>query len=148
MNREEVAELLALIEGFERRAFPQGATDAWLTIMAHVDYRDAAQAVVEHFDSPEPLVGAVQPGPIKRRALVIAETRERRERRAIAAPSARAEPNEEYRRALAALVAKFGDQRRPVRPPARADASRPTSADSGITQAARSQALRTLANVA
>jgi hypothetical protein len=150
MNRAEVTDLLTLIEGFERRAFPRGATDAWLTIMADVEYPDAAQAVVEHFDTPEPLHAAVQPGPLKRRAKVIAEVRERAARRAIEPAPVRTEPNEEYRAALAALAAKVGQTDRRVRRPMRADASRPTSADSGITEEVRARYLRALdlANVA
>jgi hypothetical protein len=148
MNRAEVTDLLTLIEGFERRAFPRGATDAWLTIMAGVEYPDAAQAVVEHFDTAEPLKGAVQPGPIKRRAVVIREVRERAANRAIEPASRRAEPNEEYRAALAALAAKVGQVDRPVRRPMRADATRPTAADSEITEEVRVRALRALAHVA
>jgi hypothetical protein len=142
MNRAEVTDLLTLIEGFERRAFPRGATDAWLTIMAGVEYPD------EHFDTAEPLKGAVQPGPIKRRAVVIREVRERAANRAIEPASRRAEPNEEYRAALAALAAKVGQVDRPVRRPMRADATRPTAADSGITEEVRARALRALAHVA
>ena len=61
MNRSEVADLLALIEGFERRPFPANAVDAWLAVMARVEYRDAAQAVTEAFDTAEPLKTPVQP---------------------------------------------------------------------------------------
>lgn len=116
MNRAEVTDLLTLIEGLERRTFPLGAHNAWLTIMADVEYRDAAQAVVEHFDTPEPLHAAVQPGPIKRRAKVIAEVRQRAMRRAIEPAPVRAEPNEEYRAAVARLAAKVGQgERQPGR---------------------------------
>lgn len=148
MNRAEVTDLLTLIEGFERRAFPRGATDAWLTIFAGVEYPDAAQAVVEHFDTAEPLKVAVQPGPIKRRAVALREVRERAARRAIEPAPVRTEPNEEYRAALAALAAKMGQTDRPVRRPMRADASRPTTADSEITEEVRARALRALAYVA
>jgi hypothetical protein len=101
MNRSEVADLLALIEGFERRPFPANAVDAWLAVMARVEYRDAAQAVTEAFDTAEPLKTPVQPGQIKRRAVVIRENRERVQGRAIEAPSSSTRPNEAYLRARA-----------------------------------------------
>jgi hypothetical protein len=145
MNRSEVADLLALIEGFERRPFPANAVDAWLAVMARVEYRDAAQAVTEAFDTAEPLKTPVQPGQIKRRAVVIRENRERVQGRAIEAPSSSTRPNEAYLRARAELARRIGDPARlSPRSPARADTSQPVSTDSGITNDARNRAASAL----
>lgn len=148
MNRTDVQRVLAFIEGFERRAFPVSAVDAWLAIMAPLQVADVMQAAVEHFDSAEPIQGGVQPGPLKRRAIVIAEVRERAAKRAIEPASTYTPPNDEYRRAMAELVAKFGDANRPVRRPMRASATHPTAPDSQITEQRRAASLHRLARVA
>lgn len=144
MNRNEVRDLLTLIEGFERRAFPPTATDAWLLLLAGVEQADAIRAVREHFDSSE--VGSpVQPGQIKRRANVIRETRERARRRELAGPPPGRPPNAEYLRARDELAKRLGNLNRPAeRAPMRADASTPTTHDSGITDDARKRALASL----
>jgi hypothetical protein len=154
MNRTDVQRVLAFIEGFERRAFPASAVDAWLAIMAPLQVADVMQAAVEHFDSAEPIQGGVQPGPLKRRAIVIAEVRERAAKRAIEPASSYTPPNDEYRRAMAELVARFGDASRPAtsatvrRRPMRANTTHPTSADSEITEQHRAASLHRLARVA
>jgi hypothetical protein len=144
MNRQEVRDLLTLIEGFERRTFPASAVDAWLSIMAPVEYRDALQAVRDHFDAAEPIRDPVQPGPIKRRAKLIAELRESRTR-AIAAPNC-APPNQEYLARRAELAQRFGDTSRALRRPRapRAEDRRPVDADSSVTNEARNAALDAL----
>lgn len=146
MNRTEVRTLLEFIEGFERRSFPSTATDAWLAIMARTELADAMQAVTEFFDQPEP-AGAVQPGPIRRRAALIRETRERR---AIGPVPNASPPNETYLRARAQLARRLGDPNRELarRPPARADTSTPTTSDSGVTDAARLRSLAALRSYA
>jgi len=143
VNRNEVRDLLTLIEGFERRAFPPAAVDSWLLLMAGIDQGDAIRAVREHFDSPEIGNSLVQPGQIKRRANVIRETRERAERRALTGPPQGDPPNPEYLRARRALAARFGDLERPAtRAPMRADTSTPVDPNSGITEVARQRGLR------
>lgn len=141
MNRTEVRDLLTLIEGFEGRPFPASAVDAWLLLLARVEQADAIQAVREHFDSAEVSANRVQPGQIKRRAIAIREVRERAERRALPAPTQGTPPNQAYLRARQRLAERFGDLNRvTARPPMRADASSPTTPDSGITDDARRRA--------
>lgn len=79
MDRTEIVEMLTFIEQLDRRPFPPGAADAWLTMFADVPYADAMQAVREHFDQPEP--ERLIAGGIRRRAKVIAEVRERATKR-------------------------------------------------------------------
>lgn len=143
MNRDQVRDLLTLIEGFERRPFPPTAIDAWLLLMADIEQPDAIRAVREHFDSAE-VSNAVQPGQIKRRANIIRETRERAQRRALPGPQAGSRPNAEYLRMRAELARRFGDLDRATRAPMRADANAPVAPDSQVTEDARNRALASL----
>lgn len=97
MNRDEVQRTLTLIQAFDRRPFPPESVDAWLLLFAEIPFADAARAVQEHFDQPEPQ--QLAPGAIKRRATVLRETRERAAQRSIAPATRRDEPNDDYRRA-------------------------------------------------
>jgi len=49
MKHELVEELLKLIVSFDRSPFPDGAVDAWFLALDGVDYRDARQAVMDHY---------------------------------------------------------------------------------------------------
>lgn len=49
MKHELVEELLNLIVSFDRSPFPDGAVDAWFLALDGVDYRDARQAVLDHY---------------------------------------------------------------------------------------------------
>jgi len=49
MRHELVEDLLKLIVSFDRSPFPDGAVDAWFLALDGVDYRDAQQAVMDHY---------------------------------------------------------------------------------------------------
>lgn len=51
MKIELVEALLDLIVSFDRSPFPDGAADAWFLALDGVDYRDARQAVMDHYGS-------------------------------------------------------------------------------------------------
>jgi hypothetical protein len=82
MKHELVKELLDLIVSFDRSPFPDGAVDAWFLALDGVDYRDARQAVMEHYGSlgARDKTGAVRrivPADVRSRAAALREARER-----------------------------------------------------------------------
>lgn len=82
MKIELVEHLLDLIVSFDRSPFPDGAVDAWFLALDGVDYRDARQAVMDHYGAlgARDKNGAVRrciPADIKARAGALRDVRER-----------------------------------------------------------------------
>jgi len=82
MRHELVEELLKLIVSFDRSPFPDGAVDAWFLALDGVDYRDAHQAVLDHYGAlgARDKHGAVRrciPADIRTRSAALREQRER-----------------------------------------------------------------------
>lgn len=82
MKIELVEHLLDLIVSFDRSPFPDGAVDAWFLALDGVDYRDARQAVLDHYGSlgARDKTGAVRrvvPSDVKSRAGALRDIRER-----------------------------------------------------------------------
>jgi len=109
VQRDETQQMLAFIEQMTARSFPDGAADAWWTMLGSVDFRDGMRAAREWFDQPEPPKQTIHPGYVKRRAHEIAEVRSRRERQAIERAPAGVPPNGEWFAAREALARKLGD---------------------------------------
>lgn len=88
MKLNEVDELLKLINGFDRRPFPESASRAWYEVLRNTDWHDAKAAVVEYFSTgaadtlPTLLPGRVRSGAARHRDMRLAA-----ERPAIAAPA-------------------------------------------------------------
>ena len=87
MKIELVEHLLDLIVSFDRSPFPDGAVDAWFLALDGVDYRDARQAVLDHYGAlgARDKTGAVRrciPADIKSRAGALRDIRQRELNRA------------------------------------------------------------------
>jgi hypothetical protein len=82
MKIELVEHLLDLIVSFDRSPFPHAAVDAWFLALDGVDYRDARQAVLDHYGAlgARDSTGAVRrciPADIRARAGAIRDNRMR-----------------------------------------------------------------------
>lgn len=82
MKHELVKELLDLIVNFDRSPFPDGAVDAWFLALDGVDYRDARQAVLDHYGAlgardKNGAVRRIVPADIRSRAAALRDARER-----------------------------------------------------------------------
>jgi hypothetical protein len=113
----EVEHLLATITSLDRQPFPDGAAGEWYRILGELEYRDALQAVVEHYGSGSGrLVSRIMPADVRSRALAIAEARARAARRALPAAPVRATPAVRDA-ALAAMraIAQRGQERQAER---------------------------------
>lgn len=75
MNLTETAKVLTIIQSFDGRTVEAEDVRAWQMILAHEDYNDAAQAVVNHFTVAE--TGYVRPATIRRLARAIRDDRHR-----------------------------------------------------------------------
>lgn len=116
MNVTEAQWLLQRVENLSGQQWPQGAASDWHDLLANTDVDDAAQAVREWYDQPEPPASRINPGWVRRRALAIKEVRQRAEQRALPAGNPGVPPNPAYLRARAQLAARLGDlDREPAR---------------------------------
>lgn len=52
MRHDQLEQLLNLIVAYDRKPFPDGATEAWLPLLHQVTYTDAEQAVHRYYGSP------------------------------------------------------------------------------------------------
>ena len=82
MKLHEVEGLLELIQSIDRKPFPLNAASAWLPILGDIAYRDAEQAVNDHYRSygardSKGDVRAILPADIRGRAHALAEARAR-----------------------------------------------------------------------
>ena len=82
MNIELVSDLLDLITAYDRTPFPDGAVRAWLPVLDRIDYRDAVQAVHDHYTTlgardSQGQVRRILPADVKARASALREARER-----------------------------------------------------------------------
>lgn len=94
MKHTEVVALLDLISTYDRRPFPPGAADLWLTELRAVSFEDAAEAVRTIFringHDERGNVRTLLPADVRRPAEAIGETRRRKAAQAaIAAPQVR-----------------------------------------------------------
>jgi hypothetical protein len=126
MQLDEVKTLLRAIEVRDRKPFPEGAARVWLEDFESVELADAMIAVREYFRlTEENRRGTLLPGTIRRRALELAEARQRKEQLVIERAKGEPDPpNAEYRAALAALAGRMGDLERDT-PRVRPDTSTP-----------------------
>jgi hypothetical protein len=82
MRIEMIEQLLDLIVSFDRTPFPDGAADGWFLALQGVEYRDARQAVMDHYGAlgARDKSGAVRkciPADIKARASALRDIRMR-----------------------------------------------------------------------
>lgn len=82
MKIELVEHLLELIVSFDRSPFPDNAADAWFLALDGVEFRDARQAVMDHYGAlgARDKTGAVRrivPADIRSRAGALRDIRER-----------------------------------------------------------------------
>lgn len=82
MRIEMIEQLLDLIVSFDRTPFPDGAADGWFLALDGVEYRDARQAVMDHYGAlgARDKTGAVRrciPADIKARAGALRDIRMR-----------------------------------------------------------------------
>ena len=82
MKLHEVEGLLELIQSIDRKPFPLNAATAWLPILGDIAYRDAEQAVNDHYRSygardRHGEVRPILPADIRGRAHAVAEARAR-----------------------------------------------------------------------
>jgi hypothetical protein len=94
MNMNEVRELLALVEGYERTPVPPAALDVWFAELRDVSYEDAAEAIRHHYRTAgTDKYGAIRrvlPVDVRRVAKGYHETRMRAlARQALPAPTVR-----------------------------------------------------------
>jgi hypothetical protein len=86
MKLNEVTALLELIQSIDRKPFPANAAPAWLPILHGIEYRDAEQAVNDHYRSYNARDGKgdlrpILPVDIRTRASALKEHRQRAEAR-------------------------------------------------------------------
>lgn len=82
MRHDQLEQLLTLIVSYDRKPFPDGATEAWLPLMHQVTYADAEQAVHRYYGSPTARddrgnIRQILPSDIRTGARYIRESRER-----------------------------------------------------------------------
>ena len=144
MKDSEVATVLDAIAGFDGRTWADAARISWGSILKPYPLDDALRAVQEHYAVND---GRIMPAHIRARCLTLRDLRAASEQRALPAPSApvltargKAAKAEVFR-----LIRKVGERSEAaMRPPMRADASQPTSDDSGVTDIERGRQLRRL----
>lgn len=84
MRHDQLEQLLTLIVSYDRKPFPDGATEAWLPLMHQVVYADAEAAVHRYYGSPNcrddrGYLRQILPGDIRAGARYIRASRERTE---------------------------------------------------------------------
>ena len=139
MRASDVRELLGVVSGFDGRQVNEAAVTSWHSILNQYPLDDALRAVREHYATNET---RVMPAHIRSRCIHLADVRANAERRALPAPPAPV-LTEAGRRARAEVFAQIrrvaGRMDREMARTMRADASEPTSPDSGITAEVRDQ---------
>lgn len=97
MRHNQLEQLLTLIVAYDRKPFPDGATEAWLPLLHEVTYADAEQAVHRYYGAPSARddrgnLRQILPGDVRAGARYIREARERSStagRRTLTAPPER-----------------------------------------------------------
>lgn len=97
MRHSEIEQLLTTIVSYDRKPFPDGATEAWLTLLHEVTFADAEQAVHRYYGSPSARddrgnIRQILPSDVRSGARHIREARERSTpagRRSVTAPPVR-----------------------------------------------------------
>lgn len=144
MKANEVQKLLDRIAGYDGRVFAPAAAESWLQVLMHYPLADCERAVDEHYSINRE---RVMPAEIRSRCITLRDLREADVRRALPAPArpvltdvGRAARAEVFR-----LIGQVGARSEAaMRPPMRADASEPTSADSPIDEVERQRQIRRL----
>lgn len=144
MKIHEVSTLLDRISGYDGRAFPPSAQASWLQLLAAYPLADCERAVDEHYAVNDT---RIMPTHIRSRCITLRDLRAAEERRALPAPSrpVLTEVGKAARAEVFRLIAAVGSRSEAaMRPPMRADASEPTSADSTIDELERRRQMRRL----
>lgn len=144
MKDSDVATVLDAIAGFDGRTWADAARESWGSILKPYPLADALRAVQEHYATNE---SRIMPAHVRARCIQLRDLRAAKEQRALPAPAVpaltdrgRAARAEVFR--LIGQVARRSDAA--LRPPMRADASEPTSADSPIDEVERQRQIRRL----
>lgn len=136
--------MLDRIAGYDGRAFPPAAQESWLQVLSGFPLADCLRAVDEHYAIN---TDRIMPADIRTRCFTLRDLRAAAEQRALPAP-ARPVLTEQGERAKAEvfrLIRAMGQRSdAAMRPPMRADATQPTSADSTVSEAERTRQLRRL----
>lgn len=144
MKVHEVPTLLDRISGYDGRNFAPAAGEAWFQILGAFPLADCLRAVDEHYAING---DRVMPADVRTRCITLRDLRAAAEQRALPAPArpvlterGEAAKAEVFR--LIRQVARKSEEA--MRPPMRADASQPTSEDSGVTDIERGRQLKRL----
>lgn len=144
MKPHEVPTLLDRISGYDGRSFAPSAGQAWFTVLGAFPLDDCLRAVDEHYAING---DRVMPADVRTRCITLRDLRAAGERRALPAPTAPVltERGEAAKAEVFRLIRQVAQRSEAaMRPPMRADASEPTSADSGVTDIERGRQLKRL----
>lgn len=95
MRHDQLEQLLTLIVSYDRKPFPDGATEAWYPLLYDVEYGDAERAVHDYYGAPGARddrgnIRQIMPGDIRSGARRIRDLRHRAAaRQAITSPPPR-----------------------------------------------------------